>query len=828
MRYEPSYSKMSTENIHGTPPISRENDHVETNINNQPQTMLGSSGPQNEDGSQCAGLSQADGSGDISDQAAAETLVQFRDQISHEANQNGVLINGDTIRQQERSMQYGSTGFWQQRPGSNNHVNQQQTAQRTQASGHFIQNDNINPDLNLQNVIFGMSRSLSTMQQNQELFECALQNMVTVLQEMRKFASTTNSQREASSISAQSTVPNVAPQNPQRQVVSDGSNTRQSCQRNSSFSYAQENESATLVPRADRNMQLAQDSGQPDTASYRTYEVDRYVARPANITTDETSYRRNSVPLYEQISREESSESMDHRRNDDPMYRQDSTGMRENIGATVRREDESIRNTNSTRDKTGYVMTQSDYNSAGQLCHTQSSQVDTSNSTSVAMDRTGCRGNILETTVCNGVVYQPDRAAYRQQETSVPQYIEQRVNKQASVCRNSTDCDTTNKTVNRDIDMPNYRQDNRMNHERDSFQSNTDRRYTTDERYQRQTNGRHSSYTSSYGIKLPSFDGKEDWRVWISRFEEIAERRNWDNHMKLDNLLPKLQGRAGDFVFTQLPKYTLRCYSQLVKELNSRFRVVETKRKFASKFSQRVQKENETVEEYAADLKRLYSKAYQQRDAKTRQEDLVRKFLDGLKDNDARFEIEYNKEPEDIDEAVYHAVNFIQTKRRSKSDTFLDRKLKKYARRATEDKYYDTDEECCSDTEEPEHVYRVPQKSERPVTKNPKSQEVKSEKDESESEIQLKLLTETRDLIQTLVTQITAKANGQQGTQISQTRNNQRRGGVVCFKCNEEGHVIRDCPRKTARTDDANSGDQSRNPVSYNRPNNENPVGSLN
>ena len=127
-----------------------------------------------------------------------------------------------------------------------------------------------------------------------------------------------------------------------------------------------------------------------------------------------------------------------------------------------------------------------------------------------------------------------------------------------------------------------------------------------------------------------------------------------------------------------------------MKELNSRFRVEETKRTFVSKFSHRVQKQNETVEEYAADLKRLNSKAYQCRDASTRQEDLVRKFLDGLRDNNVRFEIEYNKEPDDIDEAVYHAVNFIQTRRRSNPDTFIEKKFKKFARRATEEQSYDT------------------------------------------------------------------------------------------------------------------------------------------
>ena len=219
--------------MHGTPPISRENGHIETGFNNQSQTVLESRGLQNEDGSQCTGLSQADGSGDISDQAAAETLVHFRDQISHEANQNRVTINGD-IRQHEQSMPYSSTGFWQQRPGNSMGVNQQQTVQYTQASGYSVQNDNVSMDINLQNVIVNMSRTLSSiqqkqdsiqqkqdsiqqkqdsMQQKQELFESAFQSVVAVLQEMRS-VSLTNNQREASSVPARPALPNELPQNP--------------------------------------------------------------------------------------------------------------------------------------------------------------------------------------------------------------------------------------------------------------------------------------------------------------------------------------------------------------------------------------------------------------------------------------------------------------------------------------------------------------------------------------------------------------------------------------------------------------------------------------
>ena len=35
-------------------------------------------------------------------------------------------------------------------------------------------------------------------------------------------------------------------------------------------------------------------------------------------------------------------------------------------------------------------------------------------------------------------------------------------------------------------------------------------------------------------VKIPPFTGKEDWRVWLHRFEDISERRGWNEATKLD------------------------------------------------------------------------------------------------------------------------------------------------------------------------------------------------------------------------------------------------------------------------------------------------------
>ena len=69
----------------------------------------------------------------------------------------------------------------------------------------------------------------------------------------------------------------------------------------------------------------------------------------------------------------------------------------------------------------------------------------------------------------------------------------------------------------------------------------------------------------------------------------------------------------------------------------------------------------------------------------------------------------------------------------------------------------------------------------------------------------LKLLTETRHLMQNLVTQVANIANGKQSTPTTQPRTSQPRRGVVCYGCNDQGHVIIDCPRKASQSEQTKS-----------------------
>ena len=165
-------------------------------------------------------------------------------------------------------------------------------------------------------------------------------------------------------------------------------------------------------------------------------------------------------------------------------------------------------------------------------------------------------------------------------------------------------------------------------------------------------------FRQNQSIKLPVYTGKESWKVFITRFTTVADNYQWSNQRRLIELLPRLGDRAGEIVFSELSEEVRTDYRKLISELNNRLMVVETSHTFKAQFSRRSQQSNESAEDFASDLKRLYDKGYPGRDTDTRKEDLLRRFLDGLHDEKCSWNVEYVRNPQTIDEAVFQVVDY--------------------------------------------------------------------------------------------------------------------------------------------------------------------------
>ena len=228
-------------------------------------------------------------------------------------------------------------------------------------------------------------------------------------------------------------------------------------------------------------------------------------------------------------------------------------------------------------------------------------------------------------------------------------------------------------------------------------------------------------------------------------------------------------------------------FRRLVRELKHRYRKVETTRTYSAQFSNRIQKSGESVEDYAAELKRLYDKAHANRDRSTRCEDLLRRFLDGILDEGARFQVEYVKEPKDIDSAVYEVVNFIDTRKRSATEVSDSRRRPAREVHETPD-LNNSGGDVRSAHKQKQNAWKRPG-GDKPSGKPPQSNPVQNEDNSILKRIE-ELLLQKQQAPQGNVTWGKPYHDKQKWN--SQAPHLPQRPGA-CYRCGGQGHYAREC-----------------------------------
>ena len=178
---------------------------------------------------------------------------------------------------------------------------------------------------------------------------------------------------------------------------------------------------------------------------------------------------------------------------------------------------------------------------------------------------------------------------------------------------------------------------------------------------------------------------------------------------------------------------------------------METSRTYKVQFSKRVQKIGESVEDFAAELKRLYDKAYPGRNPEMRRQLLLQQFLNGLSDKRAKFAVEYYKELNSIEDAIHHVVTYLEAQQAPKTDHWGKRNPHTKTVRFDDDEEeaYDSNDDNYSSTARARSVSPLPGKLYRQTLRkvnnnNPSDKSLReptSTPDKEEKDILQKILT---------------------------------------------------------------------------------------
>nr|WP_253308776.1 hypothetical protein [Rickettsia endosymbiont of Ceutorhynchus assimilis] len=136
---------------------------------------------------------------------------------------------------------------------------------------------------------------------------------------------------------------------------------------------------------------------------------------------------------------------------------------------------------------------------------------------------------------------------------------------------------------------------------------------------------------SSMRIKPPTFDGSTSWTMYIRQFEAAANTNGWNDQEKATALIVALREPALDLL-QSIPSIYQQNYQHLSQTLELRFGDHYRQEVFRTQVKSRVQKPDESLQEFESEVKRLVSLAFPAAGEDMQEWMAVSAFIDGLRD----------------------------------------------------------------------------------------------------------------------------------------------------------------------------------------------------
>ena len=190
----------------------------------------------------------------------------------------------------------------------------------------------------------------------------------------------------------------------------------------------------------------------------------------------------------------------------------------------------------------------------------------------------GSRGDTVDVSIQGAL-----KDAFQAMTSEIVSVIQATISRETILEQNVKGSNSDSLQISRPKDKRNMRKvrTKKYIHETESSDSDSDLDDASSDNTGQITKSRSRSRTGP-SAKLPAYTCKKKWEVWCNRFETVAKLNNWDKKEKLNELLPRLQGEAGDIVFDQLPIKTLESYRRSMKELENRFGSLESSRTYVN------------------------------------------------------------------------------------------------------------------------------------------------------------------------------------------------------------------------------------------------------